>query len=646
MSLEQNFEVITDAFDYSPEDTATITATGTEVGGAVEFQIQHVSGPGADGVYGTADDVVIDLGGEGHESWIVVDGGAGDLDGLANGIVVTEWYVNPDDSLGETFLLTAQEVDAGADGAFATADDVYGRLATNSFTDATKYNLDQWANGSDTSHDPLDGEEWVNGNLGASKAHYFYADFVPYRAQLTDLEQGMTYALEIEFDLTEGGEYAIDYIGTYDYSFQTGAVHEGDGPIDPTDGLTITQNPGTPNTLEIPLDPLVLAGDDGTIATSDDITQTPGVLTAWGVDLLGFATAGVDGVIGTDDDMYYLAGSDGQWGTGDEVQITRGNYFSGGPAVISGTISSLDVGAAIYTHSGSVASSSTTSFYVVFEYAGTEGDDGVIAWGGHIATPDDWANADPSGSPYHMRLLDWVGFDGTDDAKIVGTGNQDRSLSRNVIQDLDPLVEVDKTVREDGTADPFVNELTLDPEVYGVQYQYVITNSGDGALLDVDLVDDNGTPLDTSDDVDLIIDGVVQAGVTVTGGGFTDEDGDGILDDLGATGTITVVWSTTVPVGDTENVATVTGDDADEDITYSDTDAALVHVPAVPAIDVEKIYAITDADPGDGENNTTTVDEVGDVITYTVTVENTGNVALTASDVSDALEGADQVLAL
>ncbi|MCT8330762.1 hypothetical protein, partial [Albidovulum sediminis] len=626
MSLEQNFEVITDALDYSPEDTAIITATGTEVGGAVQFQIQHVSGPGADGVYGTADDTVIDLGGDGHDAWIVVDGGEGDLDGLANGTVITEWFVNPDDSLGQTFLLTAQEVNAGTDGVLGTADDVYGRLATSSFTDATQYGLDQWANGPDTGHDPLDDEEWVNGNLGASKAHYFYDDFVPYRAQLTDLQEGMTYALQIQFDLTEGGEYAIDYIGTYDYSFQTGAPHEGDGPIDPTDGLTITDGGLNVSTLEIPLDPLVLAGDDGVTGTADDISQEPGVMTAWGVDLLGYATAGADGDIGTGDDIYYLAsddGSDTTWGDGNEVMVTRDQYFSGlDLSTVTDTITSLEVGDAIYERAGSVAGSSTVSFYVVFEYQQDEGDDGVISWGGHIATPDDWANADPSGSPYHMRLLDWVGYDGAKDAKIVGTGNQDRSLSRNVIQDLDPQVEVDKTVREDGSADAFVNELTLDPAVNGVQYQYVLTNSGDGALLDVDLIDDNGTPLDLTDDVDLIIDGVVQAGVTVTAGGFTDEDGDTIADDLGAGGSITVVWSTTVPVGDTENVATVTGDDADEDITYSDTDAALVHLPPAPAIDLEKSYAITDEDAGDGEDNTTTVDEVGDVITYTVTVEN------------------------
>src|SRR5262249_40556781 len=52
----------------------------------------------------------------GHEPWFVVDGGAGDLDGVANGSFRTNWYVNPDDSAGSSFLLTA----AGDQGSFAS----------------------------------------------------------------------------------------------------------------------------------------------------------------------------------------------------------------------------------------------------------------------------------------------------------------------------------------------------------------------------------------------------------------------------------------------------------------------------------------------------------------------------------------------
>ena len=123
--------VTTDLNDYAPGSTATVTASGFAAGSGVTFQVQHVSGAGPDGILGTLDDTVETTGGAGHDSWYVIDGGAGDLDGVVNGSVTTKWYVDPDDSLGATFLLTARS--AGSDGILGTADDV---VASASFTDA------------------------------------------------------------------------------------------------------------------------------------------------------------------------------------------------------------------------------------------------------------------------------------------------------------------------------------------------------------------------------------------------------------------------------------------------------------------------------------------------------------------------------
>ncbi len=113
--------VTTDTADYPPGAWAEITASGFTAGSTVTFKVDHVSGTGPDGVYGTADDRVKILGGDGHKGWKVTDGGAGDLDGVANGAIVTSWYVNPDDSLNETFRLTARGM--------------YGEVARTSFTD-------------------------------------------------------------------------------------------------------------------------------------------------------------------------------------------------------------------------------------------------------------------------------------------------------------------------------------------------------------------------------------------------------------------------------------------------------------------------------------------------------------------------------
>ncbi|MCE5974032.1 hypothetical protein LZA78_11105, partial [Sinirhodobacter sp. WL0062] len=121
--LDDGLAVSTDKDDYAPGSTAIFTATGVEEGGSVTFEVEHVGDAGEDGVLGTEDDVVIDLGGDGHDSWTVTDGGEGDLDGLANGTVVTSWYVNPDDSAGERFLLS---ISSGSDTAYATFTDGVG----------------------------------------------------------------------------------------------------------------------------------------------------------------------------------------------------------------------------------------------------------------------------------------------------------------------------------------------------------------------------------------------------------------------------------------------------------------------------------------------------------------------------------------
>jgi hypothetical protein len=123
--------VTTNLSDYAPGSTATITASGFAAGSTVKLEVEHATGAGADNLWGTPDDVLDTDTGEGHESWYVTDGGAGDLDGQVNGSVTTSWYVNPDDSAGATFLLTAAS--SGDDRVFGTGDDT---VATTSFTDS------------------------------------------------------------------------------------------------------------------------------------------------------------------------------------------------------------------------------------------------------------------------------------------------------------------------------------------------------------------------------------------------------------------------------------------------------------------------------------------------------------------------------
>ena len=91
--------VATDHFDYAPGSTAHIFASDFHAGEAVQFQVLH-----NDGTPNT---------GNGHTPWTVVDGGADDLDGLMNGNIHTTWYVDPDDSAGSSFDLTASGLTSG-----------------------------------------------------------------------------------------------------------------------------------------------------------------------------------------------------------------------------------------------------------------------------------------------------------------------------------------------------------------------------------------------------------------------------------------------------------------------------------------------------------------------------------------------------
>lgn len=122
-----NPTVDTDKEDYQPGETAYITASDFTPGETIEFQVLHLA-PGADGLFGTQDDITIQTSGDGHEPWRVKDGGKFDLDGKKNGSVLTTWYVNPDDSADATFNLTAKGLSSDT-------------FATNIFTDSVTLNL-------------------------------------------------------------------------------------------------------------------------------------------------------------------------------------------------------------------------------------------------------------------------------------------------------------------------------------------------------------------------------------------------------------------------------------------------------------------------------------------------------------------------
>lgn len=137
---------------------------------------------------------------------------------------------------------------------------------------AASADIDQCRNGT-SGTDQCTGGNWVNGNLGSSNSNYVEGEFVPYRMRITGAAgDGTTVnTLIIEYDTTQGGKHALDYIGTYNAN---------EINADPCDyaGCPFSG----PSTFPIPVDPMVTNGPNGVPGGGDDITQIPGNFTIWG----------------------------------------------------------------------------------------------------------------------------------------------------------------------------------------------------------------------------------------------------------------------------------------------------------------------------------------------------------------------------
>jgi hypothetical protein len=99
--------VWTDKLDYHPDSTAVINASGFAIGETVRLQVLHTDGKASPG----------------DTPWCVTDGGAGDLDGRADGHIQTTWHVGLD-CAGATLHLTANGLTSG-------------EIAQETFTDGT-----------------------------------------------------------------------------------------------------------------------------------------------------------------------------------------------------------------------------------------------------------------------------------------------------------------------------------------------------------------------------------------------------------------------------------------------------------------------------------------------------------------------------
>ncbi len=138
-----------------------------------------------------------------------------------------------------------------------------------------------------------------------------------------------------------------------------------------------------------------------------------------------------------------------------------------------------------------------------------------------------------------------------------------------------------------------------------VNYSYTFTNTGSVTLNNVELVDDNGTPADTSDDVVVTLDKTTLTPGEVATGTYQHE-----------------LTQADIDAGSLTNIVTGTAEDPDGNVLTPKTDEETVTLAKPPAIELVKTAgAITDT-------NHDCFVAAGDEVTYTYVVTNSGPVDL------------------
>jgi hypothetical protein len=107
--------------------------------------------------------------------------------------------------------------------------------------------------------------QWVNGNLGASKANYSEGDSVPYRITMQNLSLTPDHHITIEWDTTKSSKHALDYLTSFNRTVTT---------ANPCLGVS---GCGSPTPFAIPADPQVT--DAGVTPVAGNFTMFGGTIT-------------------------------------------------------------------------------------------------------------------------------------------------------------------------------------------------------------------------------------------------------------------------------------------------------------------------------------------------------------------------------
>jgi hypothetical protein len=243
---------------------------------------------------------------------------------------------------------------------------------------------------------------WVNGNAGASNAHYAEGESISYRARISGLKANDQVIVIMGYDVVHGGAHAIDFL-TDKNRWQPPETTVAATPDQPCSGVTGCVDPTDLKTAPIPAPTTNVQVDtskteaNGCEITGNGATQQP--VTSFN------AIPAAQRVM---------------------------EFFDATPAA-SNAIQYVGPTPNLLDRNGDQEQQISVTFTA-------NAANPVLAWGGHIARAADWGCADGpqsasgiSGSPYHMRIKNI-----TVNGKAISLGNQDRSLSAAAVVVLQP----------------------------------------------------------------------------------------------------------------------------------------------------------------------------------------------------------------
>jgi len=127
--------------------------------------------------------------------------------------------------------------------------------------------LQQCANGSfSAAPRACSGSAWTSGAVNKNNSHYVEDDATPLRMLFGGLTVGSTNVITFQWDTTEAGVHAYDYLESFDHTETLGM---GDNPCSGVAGCSL----GTFTTFPVPVDPLV---------SGSGVTQRAGVFVLFG----------------------------------------------------------------------------------------------------------------------------------------------------------------------------------------------------------------------------------------------------------------------------------------------------------------------------------------------------------------------------